>query len=404
MVEFALGITGHNPTPATRAMPGTRAGSPAGRPAAEPPPSPRGWCPATLGSDTGGSIRMPASLCDLFGIKPTYGRVSRYGCMPLSFSLDHVGPLARSAEDCALVLRRSRVTTRTTPPPAGARWRTMRRARARLAGLRVARLAVGRVRQDGSEMQRLADEAMAVLGGLGPRWASGAAEHRTAQRAAAGPDAGEGGAIHERHAHGIDDYNPQTAAADGAGPRLPASDMSRRWARGPISSASAPPCSPRRPLALPTSPSPTPGSRRPTPAAMRTSSSSPTGSAASSGPSTIWAAGDQRARRLRRERHAGRPSSSSADRSAEGLLLRAAHSFERETGIAAPAGPVLMAAGCARHWVLPASARMRGILLTVIAMLPVQLHGRHQQVPGLATIRHRWSSGCAMWWRSLSRS
>ena len=60
--------------------------------------------PATLGSDTGGSIRIPASLCGLVGIKPTYGRVSRYACMPLSFSLDHMGPLARHAEDCALVL------------------------------------------------------------------------------------------------------------------------------------------------------------------------------------------------------------------------------------------------------------------------------------------------------------
>ncbi len=59
---------------------------------------------AALGSDTGGSIRLPASFCGTSGIKPTYGRVSRAGAMPLSFSMDTVGPLARTVEDCALVL------------------------------------------------------------------------------------------------------------------------------------------------------------------------------------------------------------------------------------------------------------------------------------------------------------
>ena len=59
---------------------------------------------AALGSDTGGSIRLPASFCGTSGIKPTYGRVSRAGAMPLSFSLDTVGPLARTVEDCALIL------------------------------------------------------------------------------------------------------------------------------------------------------------------------------------------------------------------------------------------------------------------------------------------------------------
>ena len=57
-----------------------------------------------LGSDTGGSIRLPASACGVTGLKPTQTRVSRYGVMPLSFSHDNVGPLARSARDCARVL------------------------------------------------------------------------------------------------------------------------------------------------------------------------------------------------------------------------------------------------------------------------------------------------------------
>lgn len=64
-----------------------------------------GLCFASLGSDTGGSIRYPCATCGLTGIKPTWGRVSRYGVFPLAASLDHVGPMARSAADCTAILQ-----------------------------------------------------------------------------------------------------------------------------------------------------------------------------------------------------------------------------------------------------------------------------------------------------------
>ena len=63
-----------------------------------------GLVPAATGSDTGGSIRVPASFCGIVGVKPTYGRVSRFGLIPLSWSMDHVGPMARTAEDAAWLL------------------------------------------------------------------------------------------------------------------------------------------------------------------------------------------------------------------------------------------------------------------------------------------------------------
>ncbi len=102
MGEYAYDFTGENahygpsrnPHDPTRMTGGSSGGSGAAVAAGE--------VPLSLGSDTNGSIRVPSSLCGLFGLKPTYGRLSRAGSFPFVDSLDHLGPLARSAEDLAL--------------------------------------------------------------------------------------------------------------------------------------------------------------------------------------------------------------------------------------------------------------------------------------------------------------
>jgi aspartyl-tRNA(Asn)/glutamyl-tRNA(Gln) amidotransferase subunit A len=104
MAEFAQNPTGHNKTfgdchnPWN--LPYITGGSSSGSGAAVA----SRFSYAALGSDTGGSIRLPASACGVTGIKPTQTRVSRYGAMPLSFSHDNVGPLTRTARDCARIL------------------------------------------------------------------------------------------------------------------------------------------------------------------------------------------------------------------------------------------------------------------------------------------------------------
>jgi aspartyl-tRNA(Asn)/glutamyl-tRNA(Gln) amidotransferase subunit A len=103
--EFAMGIQfpGHRYLAATNPwnvqhMPGgSSSGSGAGLAA--------GLFAGATGSDTGGSIRGPAAFCGIVGIKPTYGRVSRAGVITLSWTLDHTGPMARTVEDCALMLQ-----------------------------------------------------------------------------------------------------------------------------------------------------------------------------------------------------------------------------------------------------------------------------------------------------------
>ena len=102
--EYAYGATGVNPHYGTSQNPWDRGRMPGGSSSGSGVALAAGLCAGALGSDTGGSIRIPASLCGIVGLKPTYGRVSRKGVIPLSWSLDHVGPMARWVEDAALML------------------------------------------------------------------------------------------------------------------------------------------------------------------------------------------------------------------------------------------------------------------------------------------------------------
>ena len=103
--EIALGVTGvnphygpvRNPWDLSRVTGGSSSGSAAA--------VATGMCLAALGTDTGGSIRIPASLCGVVGLKPTFGRISLRGVFPLSWNLDHAGPLTRCVKDAALLLQ-----------------------------------------------------------------------------------------------------------------------------------------------------------------------------------------------------------------------------------------------------------------------------------------------------------
>jgi aspartyl-tRNA(Asn)/glutamyl-tRNA(Gln) amidotransferase subunit A len=164
MAEFAYGPTGHNahygPVHNPWALDHITGGSSSGSGSAVA----ARLTFAALGSDTGGSIRLPAHFCGVTGLKTTYGRVSRAGAMPLSQSLDTVGPLARSAEDCALLLAlMAGADPEDSTAVAGALPDYIAATREPIKGLTIGVPSAFYVDDLDSEVARILDETVAVL-------------------------------------------------------------------------------------------------------------------------------------------------------------------------------------------------------------------------------------------------
>ena len=103
--ELAYGITSNNPHFGAIRNPHDPSRIPGGSSGGSAAAVASGMVAAAMGNDTGGSVRIPAAYCGIVGLKPTFGRVSRFGVLPLDFSLDHMGPLTRTAQDAAVMLQ-----------------------------------------------------------------------------------------------------------------------------------------------------------------------------------------------------------------------------------------------------------------------------------------------------------
>ncbi len=170
MHEFAYGVSNDNPHYGPARNPWDPERIPGGSSGGSAAALAAGLCAGTLGTDTGGSIRIPSALCGLVGLKPTYGRVSRHGVVPLCWSLDHVGPLARTAADAAAVLQA--IAGHDPKDPASAQVPVPDYAAALSHGVKGLALGVPRDfffdRLD-TEVRAAVDAALKALEGLGAR-------------------------------------------------------------------------------------------------------------------------------------------------------------------------------------------------------------------------------------------
>ena len=131
-----------------------------------------GLVPYALGSETSGSIGTPSAYCGVTGLRPTYGLVSRYGAMALSWTLDKIGPMARSADDCAVVLEAIAGPDGADPTVSGRRFKPMD-ARAATAAVKRARVAFAQEDIDdhaSPEAKRALEQGVAEFGRLAPKF------------------------------------------------------------------------------------------------------------------------------------------------------------------------------------------------------------------------------------------
>jgi aspartyl-tRNA(Asn)/glutamyl-tRNA(Gln) amidotransferase subunit A len=141
MDEFAMGSSNENSAVGTVKNPWSLAHVPGGSSGGSAAAVAASLCVGATGTDTGGSIRQPAALCGVVGIKPTYGRVSRYGVIAFASSLDHPGPFGRTVEDTATLLEvmagHDPLDATSVPQPVGAYAKAARAGREGLKGVRV---------------------------------------------------------------------------------------------------------------------------------------------------------------------------------------------------------------------------------------------------------------------------
>jgi aspartyl-tRNA(Asn)/glutamyl-tRNA(Gln) amidotransferase subunit A len=222
--EFAFGPTGINPHYGTTRNPWDPERVPGGSSGGSGVAVAVGMGCASMGSDTGGSIRIPATLCGVVGLKPTYGRVSRHGVFPLAWSADHVGPLTRSVRDAAFVL--DAIAGHDLRDPASSELPVPDVSEALSGEVGAMRAGVLQENLAGvePEVRRLFDAAVETLRGLGLKVeAVSVPEARYAGGSNAATIFGEAGAIHQRWlGERPQDYGADTRSRLELGAMMPA--------------------------------------------------------------------------------------------------------------------------------------------------------------------------------------